>query len=179
VLVASDELIPYPSNSQRGLAARWVSWLASCGPMRNPLADPTGRHAGRHQPADVFFLAGAFRDGIHRQVTVPAGAALFVPVIAKWAPAQAGLPVLALADGSAKLDDEPLEIMTIATPTPFTVKGALGNPITLRRDAVQLRCWGLFAQTAPLAAGPHELVVDATDGASLKLAARYTVTAKS
>jgi hypothetical protein len=176
--MASDELIPYPSNSRRGLAARWVSWLASCGPMRNPLTDVTGRHAGRHQPADVFFLGGTLRQGLHRQVTVPAGAVLFVPVIAVWAPAQAGLPVLGLADGSAKLDDELLEIMTIATPTPFTVKGALGNPITLRRDAVQLRCWGLFAQTAPLATGAHELVVDATDGANLKLGARYTLTVK-
>jgi hypothetical protein len=177
--VASDELIPYPSNSQRGLAARWVSWLASCGPLRSPLADPTGKHAGRHQPADVFFLAGTFRDAIHRRITVPAGTVLFVPIIAKWAPAQAGLPVLALADGGATLDDKPLEIMTIATPTPFTVKGALGNPITLRRDPVQLRCWGLFAQTEPLPAGVHELVVEATDGASLKLDGRYTVTVKS
>ena len=174
--MATDDLIPYPPHSPRGLVARWVSWLASCGPLRSPLADTTGRFASRHQPDDVFFLAGSFRGTIERQIKVPSGRTLFLPVIAVWAPVEAGLPVMGSADGSALLDGEALEISAIGTPTPFTIKGALGNPVTLRRDPAQRRCWGLFAQSAPLDPGTHELVVEGTDGADLKVGARYHIT---
>lgn len=171
-----DDLIPYPPNSPRGLVARWVSWVASSGPVRSPLADTTGRYAHRHQPADVFFLAGSFGGTIHRQIKAPAGRALFLPVITLWAPVEAGLPVMASADGSAVLDGEKLEISAIGTPTPFTVKGAFGNPVTRRRVPMQLRCWGLWAQTEPLPAGVHDLTVEGNDGADFQVGAVYRIT---
>ncbi len=34
--------LPYDPRSPQGLAARWVQWIASVGPVKNPLEDDTG-----------------------------------------------------------------------------------------------------------------------------------------
>lgn len=67
-----------------GLAARWVRWAASVGPMHNPISDTTGEDAELGQPDDVRFLAGAFGTSGTRAVQVPAGVPIFVPAFSVW-----------------------------------------------------------------------------------------------
>jgi hypothetical protein len=70
------------SESFKKLSAQWWQWALSIPPSVNPQLDQTGEDAvvGQHGP--VWFLAGFFGGGTAtRDVNVPEGAALFLPVI--------------------------------------------------------------------------------------------------
>ncbi|PZF97794.1 hypothetical protein [Micromonospora deserti] len=169
--------LPYPQTSPEGLAARWVRWVAAHGPMKNPIRDTTGEHAGHHQPDDVWFLAGTYGGSAERRCAVPAGRPVFFPAFNMWQwPAAAGeVPVVDGATGHATLDGAPVALARIGTPTPFEVRGALGNGVTSRSGAVPVTCWGLWATVGPLAAGAHELTFGGTDGRHFWVEAQYRI----
>jgi hypothetical protein len=59
----------------------WWRWCYSIPAAVNPVADPTGANAALGQSGPVFFLAGTFGGPAERSVTVPAGKALFFPIL--------------------------------------------------------------------------------------------------
>jgi len=64
------------------LTAEWWEWILEQPVTGNPNVDLTGADAGNDQPrVDVFFIAGAFGGNVTRAFTVPAGPALFLPVL--------------------------------------------------------------------------------------------------
>lgn len=63
-------------------AARWWQWALSIPVDQNPLLDPTGEDCAVGQSGRVWFLAGTFGGGsATRTCTVPAGKALFFPIV--------------------------------------------------------------------------------------------------
>src|SRR5262245_5566769 len=66
----------------RQLSGQWWRWIREQPITGNPNFDPTGDDAANGQPrADVFFVAGSFGGTATREFTVPAGAALFFPLL--------------------------------------------------------------------------------------------------
>jgi hypothetical protein len=66
------------------LTAKWWEWVLSLPVSENPLFDETGEFADNQQPyQNVFFLAGVANVSgtAERTITVPAGTALFVPLL--------------------------------------------------------------------------------------------------
>lgn len=63
--------------------AAWWQWAYSFPPGedQNPVQDPTGALAGLGQSGPVWFLAGTFGRTATRTATIPAGKALFFPII--------------------------------------------------------------------------------------------------
>lgn len=63
-------------------AADWWRWALRVPVPANPVLDTTGEHCAEGQRGPVWFLAGTF-DGsaVARHCTVPAGRALFFPVV--------------------------------------------------------------------------------------------------
>lgn len=63
-------------------SARWWQWVLSIPTDQNPLLDPTGENCAVGQSRRVWFLAGALGTGsATRTCVVPAGTALFFPII--------------------------------------------------------------------------------------------------
>jgi hypothetical protein len=62
-------------------SARWWQWLLSIPAAVNPNLDTTGANCAQGQSANVWFLAGTFGGSAARTCTVPAGKALFFPMI--------------------------------------------------------------------------------------------------
>ena len=63
-------------------AAAWWQWALSIPVAQNPLADETGANAAVGQSGPVWFLGGATSGAtLTRTVTIPAGKALFFPVV--------------------------------------------------------------------------------------------------
>jgi hypothetical protein len=157
--------LPYDPQSPEGLAARWVQWVAAAGPLKNPIEDDTGEHAGLNQPDDVWFLAGTYGKQMQRQCMVPVGRDLFLPVFNLWEQEPAGPPqVLEGPTGSLVVDGVSLELEEISTPVPFTVAGARLNGVTGRRRPVPVTVWGLWKRVPALPAGEHQLRAVGTDG---------------
>jgi hypothetical protein len=73
-------------------SAVWWQYIASVPKADNPLLDDTGAKCGVQQSGPVFFLGGAYTRGgdEHKavadrtQCTVPAGKALFFPILNTW-----------------------------------------------------------------------------------------------
>jgi hypothetical protein len=64
------------------LAAKWWQWVLETPAPINPLLDSTGDNAAINQPqANVWFLAGNTGGTTVRNVTIPAGRALFFPIV--------------------------------------------------------------------------------------------------
>jgi hypothetical protein len=66
------------------LTADWWQWVFSLPVSQNPLFDETGAKAGNAQPEKkVFFLVGVINTSgtAQRTITVPAGQAMFFPVL--------------------------------------------------------------------------------------------------
>jgi len=64
-------------------SARWWQYVLSIPVNRNPLTDTTGRRCGERQSGPVFFLGAEYNHfrTVNRTCRVPAGKALFFPVI--------------------------------------------------------------------------------------------------
>jgi hypothetical protein len=63
-------------------AAEWWQWALGIPEAVNPLTDPTGAHCAQRQVDEVWFLAGSVAtDPVVRRCEVPAGKALFFPLI--------------------------------------------------------------------------------------------------
>jgi hypothetical protein len=136
-----------------------VRWVASAGPVANPVEDETGEHAGHNQPDDVWFLAGSYgRKPVERRCTVPLGRELFMPAFNMWYfPADGPPEAVEQAFGQLVVDGEDVHCEVIATPVPFTVAGARLNGVTNRKKPVPVTVWGLWTLLPPLAPGMHEL----------------------
>lgn len=170
--------LPFATGSPEELAARWVRWVAEAGITRNPIDDDTGELAGDRQPADVWFLAGTYGGAVTRRCPVPAGRPLFFPVFCMWSsPADGDPPVVEGATATARLDGSALPVVEIGTPVPFDVSGPRFNAITRRRAPGPVQVWGLWCHVAGLAAGPHALQFDGSDGAGFRLSVRYELDA--
>jgi hypothetical protein len=63
------------------LQAEWWQWALGIPVAENPLLDATGENAALDQEGKVFFLAGSFGGVYERTCQVPAGKALFFPVV--------------------------------------------------------------------------------------------------
>ena len=63
-------------------AAEWWKWALSFPADINPIADETGELCDMGQSGPVWFLAGTFGlTGVERECTIPAGKAIFYPLI--------------------------------------------------------------------------------------------------
>ena len=63
-------------------SARWWQWAVQTPKQNNPLLDTTGAKCAVGQSGPVWFLAGTLGSGsVTRTCTVPAGKALFFPVV--------------------------------------------------------------------------------------------------
>jgi hypothetical protein len=63
------------------LAADWMEWAMAIPVETNPILDADGSYATLGQYGKVWFLAGTAGGAATRAVTVPAGTALFFPVV--------------------------------------------------------------------------------------------------
>jgi hypothetical protein len=63
------------------LAARWWEWVFSIPFGTNPVADQTGVNCGVGQTGKIWFLAGTFGGPATRNCTIPAGVAIFFPIV--------------------------------------------------------------------------------------------------
>jgi hypothetical protein len=67
-------------------AAMWCSWLLSIPKKENPAIDETGKYCSINQKNEnVWFLAGTFGNivPVNRKCTIPAGKAIFFPILEK------------------------------------------------------------------------------------------------
>jgi hypothetical protein len=166
--------LPYDPRSPEGLAARWVQWVASIGPVKNPLVDDTGEYAAVHQPEDVWFLAGSSGKRMVRQCFVPLGRELFLPAFNMWEVTATGpAPVVEDAWGSVTVDGAEVPCTEIATQEPFVVSGARLNGVTNSKTAMPMVVWGLWARIAPLAPGAHEVHARGGDGHGFEVDVTY------
>lgn len=83
---ASDLVLPpgasIPPTTLSQFTTEWWQWALSQPNSTNPVRDRTGAHCGAGQAGPVWFLAGGFGSSkIRRTCTVPAGKALFFPII--------------------------------------------------------------------------------------------------
>lgn len=169
--------LPYDPRSPEGLAARWVQWVASIGPVKNPLTDDTGEYAGVNQPEDVWFLAGSSGERMVRQCFVSAGRELFMPAFNMWEVTATGpAPVFEDGWGSVTLDGAECPLAEIATPEPFVVAGARLNGVTNSRTSLPLVVWGLWALIGPVAPGLHEVRARGGDGHGFEVDVTYRLT---
>ncbi len=85
-----DFVVPVDGTAPDGrtyaeLAAAWWQWSYSIPAHRPPLLDDTGEHAAEGQTGAVWFLAGtrgnALDMPVTRTVEIPAGKALFFPIL--------------------------------------------------------------------------------------------------
>lgn len=161
---------PLPPNANAygrgyaGLAADWLEWVLAIPAAANPLLDPDGDFAAVGQSGKVWFLVGTVGGSATRAVTVPAGTALFFPIVnyfwvntpeygdPPWSPAQEASVRALLAAVVDTTHDLVLEIDGQPVPDVYAlrVSGAVGA-CTLPDDNV----FGI-----PFAPVPHECVAD-------------------
>jgi hypothetical protein len=142
--------IPYLSDSLEGLAARWVQWGASTKYSCNPIADETGKYAGKEQPNDVWFLAGCFGGVVERSCEIPANRKILVPAFNMWFTDHYQPPDLDKAHGFLNINGQEIELDKIYTEKPFVVRGVLGNPVTGSIFEHNMRVGGLWKLVDPL-----------------------------
>jgi hypothetical protein len=77
----------YPPDSEPyGLtyadwSARWWQWVMSMSETDNPLTDDTGKSCANNQSGPVWFLVGTSGGKVVRECGIPAGKAIFFPII--------------------------------------------------------------------------------------------------
>jgi hypothetical protein len=85
-----EEIIPVNTNAYGNTygewSAQWWQWALSIPAAKSPISDQTGANCTQQQSGPVFYLAGtAGGAGVKRICTVPAGKALFFPILnALW-----------------------------------------------------------------------------------------------
>jgi hypothetical protein len=133
-----------PPNSNRyGLSygewgAEWWKWALGIPLAENPLLDETGEFAAVDQAGPVWFLAGNFGGVTERTITLPAGKALFFPIVnaAWWAPEDLELAAMVAEflglDPDYLTDEELLRLLAN-----FSVSGV--TELSLAVDGVEMR----------------------------------------
>ena len=132
-----------PNSKPYGLSygewgAEWWKWVLGIPAAENPLLDETGEFADVDQVGPVWFLAGNFGGSTERTITVPAGKALFFPIVnaAWWAPEDlelAGMVAEFLGQDPDDLTDEEL-LRLLAN---FSVSGV--TELSLTVDGVEMQ----------------------------------------
>jgi hypothetical protein len=162
-----------------------VQWVATSGPLKNPVEDETGEHAAENQPDDVWFLAGTSGKRHERRCFVAAGRDLFLPVVNMWFYPADGLPDAELpllrehASGSLSIDGVAQELAEIGTPVPFTVAGARLNGVTASKKPTPTTVWGLWKHIPALPAGEHTLWAVGTIGNGFTVDVTYRLMVSS
>lgn len=179
-------------------STRWWKWALSQPAATNPLLDRTGASCGEGQAGRVWFLAGLFGEGpVTRDCTVPAGKALFVPVINNaYIPfpadppeqrtkayvrdqARNGLPRDQAAGLSLVVDGHPIRrVERFYTETRFfSVALPAGNLFDLPANTVVAPVFGVgfYVMLAPLRPGTHTVAIDATAPFSIDVTYNLTV----
>jgi hypothetical protein len=81
---ANPRVLPVHSKPHGKTYAQWAAaywqWALSIPADTNPLTDTTGEFGAEGQSGSVWFLAGTFGDSQERDLIVPHGKTLFVPV---------------------------------------------------------------------------------------------------
>ncbi|WFF03380.1 hypothetical protein [Micromonospora sp. WMMD964] len=173
---AASDPVPDPAELAH-LATRWVRWVARHRQPANPIGDGSGRHAGHHQPADVWFLAGTFGGSAQRRCVVPAGRPLFFPAFCYWQVGRTDEPAEAMdsATGHAQFDGVAVALREAGSARSFPVSGFFNNVVTVWPWPRPVSCWGLWALVPPPAPGQHELTFGGTDGEGFRVEAQYQI----
>jgi hypothetical protein len=109
---------PY-GNTYGEWSARWWQWALSIPAATNPTLDATGANCAEDQIGRVWFLAGSSGGTFDRTCPVPAGQALF-------------FPILNAAFGAAVFDCEPtLPEVPCNVPTLRAAAAASMDPVTI------------------------------------------------
>ena len=180
-MVANVTLAQYPPASL--LATKWWKWALETPASENPLTDTTGQFAAVNQPnGRVWFLAGNTGGTTVRTFTVPAGKALFFPIVNVFDVEDATIKgggvfflvphpvqtaqtfvatVIATSTGlSAEVDGTPIPITTdnLEQSTPFSLHlpadNILGVPAGAYFPAIDS---GYYVLLSPLSAGQHTI----------------------
>ncbi len=149
--------------SSAELQGRWWTWAASEPEATNPVADLDGSDCGRHQPHDVWFLAGTFGGQVKRACKVPGGRPIAVPVINHVGDRASCTAFMSGASGTVLFDGK------VVAPEAYegdsiTVRGAQGNPVTGEERRFTATGCGLWVQLPPPAPGTHALKVRGRSG---------------
>jgi hypothetical protein len=165
---------PLPPNSHafgKGYdehATGWLEWAMAAPAPTNPILDPDGSYGAMGQSGKVWYLAGTSGGTASRSLTVPAGTALFFPIVnsywvnlpelgdAPWSDAQeafARAELAAVVDTSQNLVLE-IDGKSYAVTPEFRVPSTVGNCVLPVNNLFVY--FGYPAVTA----GPHECVSD-------------------
>lgn len=82
ITLTSTNVNGVPESTQKQWTAQWWQWVMSHNDT-NVLLDPTGTNIMRYQPEmdDVYFLTGAYNSNLTRNVTIPEGKTILLPVL--------------------------------------------------------------------------------------------------
>lgn len=166
---APDPLPPNSNAFGKGyaeLSTAWVKWTTAAPGSANPTSDPSGALAAVGQSGKVWFLSGTFGGPlVTRTIEVPAGKALFFPIINffwvntpefgdnPWSAAQEAWVRSFLAEVVDTAVGLYLEIdgKLVTNLSPLRVAGPAGNCTLPLTDNI----FGLL-----LVDGPHECLAD-------------------
>ena len=79
MMATNAALAQYPPA--KVLAGQWWQWTLSAPASQSPLLDNTGQFVAVNQQGKIWFLAGNQGGVTTRTVTIPAGKALFFPIV--------------------------------------------------------------------------------------------------
>jgi hypothetical protein len=199
-------VIPPQQQSYGQLGANWWKWVLAIPALDNPQFDPTGADCALGQNGGIWFLAGTAGVSVTRSCTIPAGKAIFFPLVAiendypcpdpNFQPPPGQSLKDFLTEGAAATIDHTTELEAeldgVAIPNLFSYRGTsnmysfVGDPsltgfdpcITgTQQKAVSDGYWLLLA---PLSPGTHTLHFRAAivfpDGSGFSTEATYNLT---
>lgn len=114
-------------------AAEWWKWAGSIPLDKNPIYDGTGEFCHLGQSGPVWFLAGSNDEtGVVRECTIPAGKAIFYPIInVAWVDC-------AIGSGDEGLTDEDVRFILVT----YTGAGDNACLLTSTLDTFKTTWWG-------------------------------------
>ncbi|MGC5015001.1 signal protein [Streptosporangium sp. DT93] len=127
------------------------------------MTDTTGRLCDRNQPDDVWFLAGTFGGTVRRTCAVPPGRPVVFPLVNRLCSEAVCKELMAVAEGRATLDGEPVTPERIEDDD-VAVTGVAGNPLTGEEGTTSSYACGLWVRLPPLPPGRHTLTLRGSSG---------------
>jgi hypothetical protein len=177
---------------------RWWQWAASVPADRNPVTDTTGEHCAEGQSGRVWFLAGTAGTGsVTRTCTVPAGRAMFFPIVNSLCAADPGTDKdpaiqrqcasdsLKNASGTAEIDGTAVQNLSNYFVDPNTSptfslnlppNNYFGAPPDTYTPAV---AGGIYLLLAPLTPGKHLIEFHGSSAAATSIDVTYQLTVKA
>jgi hypothetical protein len=167
-------------------AVAWWTWVVHVPSPENPVLDTTGENCAVGQRGHVWFLAGSFGTSpVVRNCTIPAGRALFFPVvnIAYFGfPTDPPITVEEITAGLAPIEQSTgLEVFVdgvrvhdvsryLVTSPLFSVVAPEGNVFGVPAGWLLYPCMdeGYYLMLTPLAPGKHSLVIRGTSPFSIE-----------